>query len=130
MSNDAVATIEAWARSLEQLGQVPATLAARAAPAVRFAVEQQISAGTTPEGAAWAPTQRGNPPLAHAAGDLTVASSAGGLRLSLSGPSAFHSQGLGRSPRRQILPDSGELPDTYKRAVDDALRDMIAEAKR
>lgn len=123
--SDAAAEIQAWAAGLEQLAGVPQRLGAAAAPGVESASRATIAAGTTPSGEAWAPTVDGHQPLEGAGDELAVVPLDAGVRLELNGPSAIHHNGEGHAPRRQVIPDDGEVPPAIAEAVDAAFAEAV-----
>ncbi len=123
--SDAVAAVGAWAAGLEELAGLPGRLGAQAAPGIEAAAQASIAAGTKPSGEPWAPTKDGHAPLEGAGGELAVAPLENGVRLELNGPSAIHHNGTGHSPRRQVLPDDGEVPAAYAEAIDAAFVEAV-----
>lgn len=121
----AIDDLKAFAVELRGQATLPSRLGALAAPGVQAAAVAQVSAGRTPDGAAWPPTQDGGKPLRGAAGELSTVGTSNGLRVKLEGPSAWHDAGAGSAPRRQVLPDAGQVPDSYATAVDAAFRQAV-----
>lgn len=97
----------------------------RATPLVEQALKQSASAGTTPEGAAWASKKGGGRAMPNAAKAIAVKAFPGVVRVVLTGVEVFHHFGKGVSEvRRRIIPDTGTIPqliaDALKRASDEA----------
>lgn len=92
----------------------------RAAPAVAKAVEAELrataAAGTTPDGAAWAPKKDGGRALANAAAAISVRAVGTVILARLRFPESIHHKGTKRLPKRQILPE-GELPANVAEAI-------------
>lgn len=114
-----------WAADLRRLSQALPEIATRAAPGIQADATATASAGTTPSGAAWPPRKDGGRALAGAAGELSVAASGAAVRVTLAGPSAIHHNGESNGPRRQVIPDDGEVPEGYARALDEAFREAV-----
>lgn len=123
--SDAVSEVQAWASTIGELASLPARLGPLAAPGIEAAAQAQIGAQTSPDGEPWAPTVDGEPALANAGSELSVNGGDAGVAVSLDGPSAFHNNGVGHSPRRQILPDDGDVPAAYAEAVDAAFAEAV-----
>ena len=104
--------LELMISQLKKLGssEFVAEVAKEAAPEVLKQVQKTASAGQTPTGQPWKPTKKGNPPLKNAASHITSSNSANVIGLTLTGPDVFHHKGLGGAPRRQVIPDSANVP--------------------
>lgn len=117
-----------WADRLAVVATIPERLGARALPLVEEAIAAQISSQQGPDGAPWAATSDGHPALQNAMGDLTSVAQPDGFDLVLGTPSAYHDQGRGHAPRRQILPDGSKVPPAYAAAIDLAFALLLEEA--
>jgi hypothetical protein len=96
-----------------------------AAPRLEDAIQRTASAGTTPEGEAWAPTKKGGRAMANAAAHVTAKAYGSTVRVKLDTVDVFHHFGRGASEvRRRVIPDPGTRP----RVVDEAVRAAMAEA--
>jgi hypothetical protein len=112
MPPDGSAILDQWIERLRKLGasDVGSRVALEAAPLVDEAVKATARAGTTPMGEPWKPTQAGTPPLARAADHITTKAQGPVVAVTLSGVDVIHHKGLGRQPRRQIIPDGVSVP--------------------
>lgn len=107
-------------RTLRRIGgrELVAEVAREATPGVEAALRATAAAGTTPEGQAWAPTQKGGRAMVHAPEHIEAKAAGGAIRVTLKGPDAFHNYGAGRGHvKRQVLPSGGELPDGVAEAL-------------
>lgn len=110
--------MRAMVASIERLGNLPQEAALRGAPIIEAAAKAQASAGVTPTGETWQPTQKGGRPLANAAAHLAAKAVANIIVLTLKGVDVIHNYGTSRQPKRQILPDAGGgLPAAFAEAV-------------
>lgn len=120
MSLDQLSALAARLRAIPSLGP---EIAKAAAPDVLAANRATAYAGTTPDGAAWAPTKKGKRALVHAADALSVRVIGDVIILVLSGINVFHNR------RRRIVPSRGTaLPANYRDAIFAAARRVIGGA--
>jgi len=129
-SADANATL---AQMVAQLNALPGHFERESLPAIGkailAAVQATASAGTTPEGVAWAPKQAGGQALASAPGKITLTTATGKISLALAGPIALHHKGWVRGgTRRQVLP-VGNMPAAIeaaaKKAADSEIKRLL-----
>jgi len=68
--------------------------------------------------------------MAGAAKAISVRAIGSSVRVTLSGPEVVHHYGEAKrgTPRRQVIPDAGELPAPVVAAVEDAARLAFARA--
>lgn len=123
--------IAALSALIRQLGENFAQeVAQEARQGVLDAVVASASAGTTPEGAAWAPRKAdGAKALASASKHITARVLGSVIRLTLEYPySVWHfTTGTSSRPRRQVLPDADkELPPGVEKAVRAAAERVFA----
>ena len=97
---------------------------ARAAPAAAEAMQAELrasaSAGTSPEGAAWAEKKGGGRALPNAASAITVKAVGTILLGRLVFPYTLHNIGKGNAPQRQVIP-AGAMPPRVLAAIKRAL---------
>jgi hypothetical protein len=120
---DAIPDLTSFVAELKEAERLPERLGDLAAPGVQAAGRAQMSAGTTPGGAAWPPNADGSRALSGEESSLTAVGTKKGVKVSVAPPLSFHDlrRGSKKNPRRQILPDAGEIPDSYADAVDAAV---------
>ena len=129
----AVLAMHTVAKSLRALSRVPAQASRDAAASLRTVVRQQTDAEVDPYGKSWAPLLPSTVRRKH--GDtrilrrtdrmldsLTIEPSSGaGLHVTIDAPySAFHQIGTRDMVARPLLPYR-EVPDTWRRAIADAM---------
>lgn len=103
------------------LGALPRA-AARAAPGVLAAFVEHTTGGRSPSGEAWPLRAAGGVALLGLTSQATARAEGPAVVLKLPELLRVHQVGDGHSPRRQVVPDDGEkLPETYARAMLDAL---------
>lgn len=126
---------------LGELASVPSRASAGAAEGINAALEEQFASGTDPYGNAWADLaprtllKHGPPPLTETGdmrdGTFAKPSRGAGVELTVPFPGGIHQTGAKRGnwvmPARKILPEGGELPDTWKAAIDDALDEAFGK---
>ena len=125
--------LDAWIRRLKELGGggMAARVAAKAAPLVDEALKKTASAGQSPAGEAWAPKKKGGGrPLANAASHISTKAQGAIIVATLSAPDSFHDQGVGHAPRRQVLPETGDVPPAVEEALERAARETFDEVLR
>lgn len=119
--SDGLPELDAMIARLKRLGtDLPAEVAREAAPAVQRELERTAGAGESPTGEAWRPKKDGGRPLVHAAQAFTTRALGPLVVTTLTGPEVFHQKGTRRTERRQIIPDSGDVPEGVARAVTEA----------
>lgn len=121
-------------RGLQKLGSggYKATLSL-VAPRVASLVDRGFLTATDPDGAPWAPTVKGNRPLAGPTGQLRAQAAkvrpfSGGVRVRISLDYAeFHMNGTSRMPPRPYLPstDLGRLPSAWRTVVQAAMGTIL-----
>lgn len=116
----------ASARRLERLNERAAEIAA---PLLEARLKASATAGTTPDGKAWAPTKRGARAMPGAAKAISVRAIGPTIRVTLEGVEVFHNFGRpGHEERRQIIPDNGAaMPAMVREVLDEALAKAWAE---
>lgn len=121
------AVLESMIARLRALGSDEAVhrVAEKAAPRVLAALQKTAGAGTTPDGEAWQAKKSGGRPLAHAADALDVEAHGRFVVATLTGPTVFHHRGAQGKPVRQVLPDSGTIPDGVRAALVDAAKEVF-----
>ena len=116
--------------SLGRLKTADVRAAQLAAPAIAAAVQKTAAAGTSPSGKPWAPKKGGGRAMVGAAQHVTATATGNVVRVQLEGPDVFHHFAKGREPRRQVIPDPGEMPAPVAAAVKEAARRALEEAVR
>ncbi len=115
--------LDAMIRKLRRTRAFILEAAPSCADAVATELRATAAAGTSPDGAAWAPRKAdGARALANAASAISV-KAVGSIVLAKVGyPYVFHQKAQGSStPRRLILPDAGVLPARLAAAVKRAI---------
>jgi hypothetical protein len=128
-----LASVDAMSAKLKAMGnpeRVASRVAEVAAPLVDAAIKRTAAAGTTPDGNPWAPTKDGKRPLENVVSQITTSAAGPTITTTLTGPAAFHSKGLGHSPRRQVLPDTGNVPPAVEDALNQAAKQVFEEMTR
>jgi len=110
-----------------KVGELVAT---KAAPKVDAAIKATARSGTTPEGTTWKPKKDGGRPLVNAAAAISTKGLGNLVVTTLTAPTSFHHKGLGGKPTRQVIPDSGTVPDGVKKAVLSAATEVFSELTR
>jgi len=105
MSNSAAfAELDRMIEACRSMALIPR----EAAPLIGAKLEQLLaasnSAGTSPEGAAWAATKAGNLPLRGAMGAIKVDVITTRIIVTLTGHYVFHQRGTTRTPARPMIP--------------------------
>jgi len=119
--------LTAWAAQIRGLRRLAAEAAKEAAPLVQEAVRATAAAGTTPDGTPWAPKKRGGRALANAAEHVAATAVGTVVRIVLRGADVYHQLGVGRFPKRQVIPDrSDALPPALARSVAEGARRAFA----
>lgn len=114
---DGFAELDAMIARIRELPMLAKSAAPDVARAVQAELHRTISAGTTPDGKPWAPTQAGGKPLAGAADALTVVAVGSTVIVKLRGPEARHHLGWARGGiERPIIP-SKTIPPAMAQAV-------------
>jgi hypothetical protein len=129
VSDSGISALDDIIERLKALGasNVGARVALKAAPLVDEAIKKTASAGQTPSGTAWQPKKDGSRPLVNAAAAIQTRVAGNYILTTLRGPTVFHHKGLQGKPHRQVIPDSGAVPEGVKRAVTDAAREVFEE---
>jgi hypothetical protein len=102
-----MAGLDEMISSLRGLVKIEERAAAIAAPLLEQHLKSTASAGTSPDGKAWAPTKKGGRAMANAAAAITTKAFGPVVRVTLSGPEVFHHYAVRGEPRRQVIPDTG-----------------------
>lgn len=119
------ATIDQWIANIRSLPEMLNAAAPQIGEALLAEFQRTAAAGTTPEGEPWAPTKKGNRPLANAASSMQLVVSGNVIIIKITDHHVFHQFGAG-SPARHILP-SGGLPDRLGNAIRKGIVDMGVE---
>lgn len=110
---------------------IESNVAAKGAPLLQAAVEATLSAGTSPEGAAWAPRKKGGRAYANAASRITTKASGNLIRMTLTGPEVYGHFGVAGMPVRQMIPDAGAgIPASVTDALTKAATQVFEEATK
>lgn len=91
--------------------------APRVAEMLRGVIAQSVAAGTSPEGQAWKPTQKGNLPLRGAMGAVTVTASGDGVDAILTGHYIFHQRGTKSKSANRAAKKAGVARKAAKAAA-------------
>jgi hypothetical protein len=113
MSDAALERMIVTLRALPGLAKDAAPEAARKAEA---AIKATASAGTSPDGVAWAPTKKGQRAMPNAAGAVSTAVTSTVILIKLAGAEVFHHFGVRGAPARPIIPQ-GSMPAELGNAV-------------
>ncbi len=121
MGAEALSGLAARLRELPKLG---ASIARESAPSCQAIARETAAAGTTPDGAPWAPRKSdGGRALVNAAAAITARAVDDVVMLVLAGVNVFH------NPTRRILPDTGAgVPRRYVDAIRTAARRVVGGA--
>ncbi len=87
-----------------------------AAPIIKGLLDQQISAGTDPNGIPWKPNQDGSKPLDGIQKYVHVKASGESLKITLDDPASYHQTGTSKLPRRQIVP-TDTIPASWETEI-------------
>ncbi len=117
-----------FVREIRALGRLPELVAAEGAPLVEAAIRKQADAGVDPKGQAWEPTKAGGKPLKNAGAAVNAVATKRAIVVKLGAPEIFHNMGTKRVPKRQILPDAGDMPDHVAEALRTASDRAFARA--
>ena len=109
--------LRAFGRSAGNLETFTERAAQEAAPLVEEAIRKTAAAGKDPYGNAWPQKKDGGRPMVHAADHVHARAVGSYVEISVDGPEAWHNQGAGGRPVRQVIPDV-EIPDTVAAAVE------------
>src|SRR5260221_9680328 len=127
-----MATLEEMIAALEKLGEkdVSARIAEKASKKLATALEITLAAGTSPEGAQWAPKKKdGGRPYEKAATKLSVKSYGNLIRAVITGPEAYGHFGARRAAVRPMIPDAGAaIPANVSNAILEAAQEVFDEA--
>lgn len=110
--------LDAFIRRVRAMRLLPREVAKAAAPHVQEAIQDQIARGEDPDGKAWAPKKDGGRALEHAGAAVSTIAADTTIRTTLRGKEVFHHRGTSRVPQRRILPDSGDMPEHVKAALE------------
>lgn len=129
MADSGIGALDDMIARLRELAgpTVGSRVAAKAAPLVGAALKKTAAAGTTPDGRPWKPKLDGGRALVNAAAAIDAKASGNFVIATLSGPTVFHHLGLGHKPVRQVLPDSGTVPDGVRQAAVEAAAKVFRE---
>lgn len=119
----AIDQLRAFGDAIGDLEGVAERAAQEAAPLVEKALRKNLAAGKDPYGNTWPQKKDGGRPLANAADHLHARAIDSYIEVSVEGPDAWHNEGAGGRPVRQVVPDV-EIPD----AVSDAIEQGAARA--
>lgn len=127
-----LAGLRELAENLRKLGGVPSRASRAASEKIAEVIQDQFDAGVDPYGEPWAPLapstleRKQGPGILDETGamresiDVSPMSGAG-VKVTIGEDYArFHQEGTSRMPARKILPEE-ELPDTWARAIEDAV---------
>lgn len=121
------------AANMRKLAKVPSRASRAASEKIAEAIQEQFDAGVDPYGEPWAPLapstleRKRGPGILDETGamreSIEVSPMAGaGIKVTVGTDYAqFHQTGTSRMPARKILPDESGLPDTWERAIEDAV---------
>lgn len=129
--SDGFALVDRMIAAARAAGQLPQKTAELAAPLIDAALKKTAAAGTTPSGEPWAPRKKdGGRALEGAAAAISTKAVGSAVRVTLTGPAAIHHYGEAKrgTPRRQVIPDAGELPAPVVEAVREAAGKAFARA--
>lgn len=108
--------------SLRGLAKLNERTAAIAAPMLEGALRATASAGTSPDGQAWAPKKDGGGrPYAGAAKAISAKAIGDVVRVTLEGPEVFGHFGARGAPKRLMIPQGGgSMPAVVAKVLDKA----------
>jgi hypothetical protein len=119
MASTDLSALDALIRKLRRTRAFVLEAAPACAAAVAAELRASAAAGTTPDGASWAPRKAdGARALPDAASSITVKTVGSVVLATVGYPYVFHNNATvgGSTPRRQILP-SGALPAALAQAI-------------
>ena len=117
------------AAEMEDLAGAPARAAAKAAPKLLEVVKAQHAAGQAPDGTAWPPTVGGRVALTDLTQRTTARAKGASVVLTFDDALLPHQVGSDRLPRRQVVPDPGDmLPDTWEKPLKAAIEAELGRA--
>lgn len=99
-----LSVMEGWIRDLRRLPNVLERVAPEVAGDVQAELTRTLSAGTSPDGQAWAPRKDGGRAYKGAASKLTVTAVGRIIQATIIGPEVWGARGARGAPIRQMLP--------------------------
>lgn len=115
--------VRAFGRAVGNLDALTERAAVESAPLVEEAVRSTAAAGKDPYGNTWPQKKDGGRPMVNAAHHVHARAVASYVEISVDGGEAWHNEGAGGRPVRQVIPDV-EIPAS----VIDALETGAARA--
>ena len=123
-----MATIEDWIADMQRMAVIGERAAQIAAPLLEARLKASAAAGTTPDGAPWAPTMRGARAMPNAAKAINVRAIGQTVRVTLDAVESIHHFGRpGHEVPRQIIPYAGTMPAMVQEVLDEAFAKAWAE---
>lgn len=114
MSESALASMIERIRAVRTLGGPEALT--EIAREVNAELDASAAAGTTPDGAPWAPRKDGGRPMVNAPDAVAAAVVGDGVLVVLRGNEVFHHFGVRGAPARHVIP-AGALPGKLGQAI-------------
>jgi hypothetical protein len=130
------------AATLAELDDVPSRISSEVADGINVLIADQFASGSDPYGAPWAPLlpqtvrrKGGDARILLRSDDLaaqTVArpTSGAGVEITSVGYGGRHQGGTKHMVARPILPDGGELPESWQEVIDTATESAFKKALR
>jgi hypothetical protein len=123
-----MSSLEAMIGSLRRMDKLDERAAQLAAPLVEAAIKATASAGTSPDGKAWAPTKAGGRAMPGAAKAVSAKALGNVVRVTLAGKEVFWHYGQRGAPPRPVIPLGGvEPPPVVRAAIDKAIAKAFDE---
>jgi hypothetical protein len=131
-ADDNGAAFAALDEMIEACRSMPGTAqreAPRVAAALQSVIANSVASGTSPEGVAWKPTQKGNMPLRGAMSDVSVSVDGDGVTATLTGHHVFHQRGTKSKAANRAARKAGAARKAAKGAAKEA-RKLNRQASR
>ncbi len=122
------------AENLKKLETLPSKITKEVAEEIEDLIQDGFEKGQDPYGRPWAPLRRGGRSFLQESGamrgSLVVQPMRGaGIWISIEDPAGFHLGGTVKMVARPMLP-TGDMPESWRRAISDAYGSMMKKAMR
>lgn len=116
------AVMNGWIASLRNVAASEAERVEIMRAELEADTKRTAAAGTTPDGAAWKPTQTGAAPLQGAPEAISSSVQGSTAIVEINGHHVVHHYGTKKDPKRQII------PETISRSLADAFKDKLLKS--
>lgn len=128
--------------TLAELEDIPSRIASEVSDGINDLIADQFAAGTDPYGAAWAPLlpstvkrKRGDRRILRRTDTLSSEtrakpSAGAGVEIDSIDVGQFHQVGTVNMTDRKVLPDSGELPESWQEVIETAAEKAFRKVLR